>query len=263
MTLNKNQPVKSLWPLFIAEFIGTALLLAVGLSIVIFNWGDGSITAKLIPSAGWRRLLTGFLFGTTGCIIGLSRVGKISGAHINPAMSFAFWLQGKMTAGACAGYIISQMLGAAVGSLPLLLWQHQGKSIQYGITLPGSAGVTTAFFGEIITTICLVAVVFVFVGIKKIRNYTPYAMPVLYGTMVWAETNWSGTSTNPARSFGAAFISNFYQYYWLYVVAPLVGAAIVVGAFKLFRLRKLLHIKTARLSHHEMETHQSLQTQVY
>jgi aquaporin Z len=71
--------LKSLLPLFIAEMIGTALLLTVGLSIVIFNWGDGSPVAELIPSVEMRRLLTGFLFGTTGCLITLSRVGKVSG----------------------------------------------------------------------------------------------------------------------------------------------------------------------------------------
>lgn len=249
--------MKSIWPLFISEFIGTALLVSVGLSIVIFNWGDGSVITKLIPSVPVRRLFTGFLFGTTGCLITLSKVGKISGAHINPAMTFAFWLRGKMKTHAMVGYIISQMLGAVVGSLPLLLWGKQGSSVGYGITLPGNAGVKAAFFGEMITTIGLVTVVFIFIGRKALRNYTPYTMPFLYSIMVWAETAYSGTSTNPARSFGPAFISNYYNYYWIFVTAPLLGAAIVVFIFKAFRL-EMLHINMAKLSYYESKTHESI-----
>lgn len=94
---------KKLGKLFLAEFIGTALLLAVGLSAVILNWGEGSFVAGLLPSAPLRRLLTGFMFGSTGCLITLSPVGKISGAHINPAVSLAFWMRGKMKTKALVG----------------------------------------------------------------------------------------------------------------------------------------------------------------
>lgn len=257
----KKQPFKSLLPLFYAEFIGTAVLCFAGLSIVIFNWGNGSILKPLMPA--WAlRLLSGFLFGTIGCIIGLSRVGKISGAHINPAMSVAFYLQGKMSPGACAGYIVSQMLGAAAGCVPLLfIWGQWGLSAKYGMTVVGHAGITAAFLGEIITTLCLVMVVFIFVGNKGIRNYTPYTMPFLYCIMVWAEAPLSGTGNNPARSFGPALISDDFQNFWIYIAGPLLGAVIVVFIYKTFRLHRLLHIKSARISFHEAETHPDLQIQ--
>ncbi len=245
---------KSLFRLCAAEFVGTALLLGVGLSFVIVDWGKGSVIAQWIPSAGARRLLTGFLFGSTGCLITLSPVGKISGAHINPAMSLAFWLRGKMKTRALFGYIISQMLGAAVGSLPLLLWGKQGSSIQYGITLPDNAGIAAAFSGELITTAALIVVVFVFVGSKKLRNYTAYAMPFLYCFMVWTESPYSGCSTNPARSFGPAFISGNFTSYLIYVLAPLLAAFVVSITFRLLRLHELLHIDSARVSFHNDPT---------
>jgi aquaporin Z len=250
--------MKSFLPLFFAEMIGTALLLGVGLSVVIFNWGEASDLARMIPSVEMRRFLTGFLFGTTGCLITLSPVGRISGAHINPAMSFAFWLRGKMKTYALIGYVIAQLIGAAIGSLPLFFWGNQGKSIQYGITLPGPAGLAAAFTGELVTTMTLVILVFVFVGSKRLRNYTPFTMPFLYGFMVWGETVYSGCSTNPARSFGPALISNFYDHFWIYLAAPLLAAGIVVGLFKLLRLHKLLHIKAARISFHDSATHDCL-----
>jgi len=252
--------MKSLFPLFLAEMIGTALLLGGGLSVVILNWGDGSEISRLIPSIEIRRMLTGFFFGTVGCLVTLSPVGKISGAHINPAVSVAFWLRGKMKTHAMVGYILAQMAGAALGCIPLLLWGNQGSSIQYGITLPGANGTTAAFVGEFITTVVLIIVIFVFVGSKKLREYTPYTMPFLYGFMVWAETAYSGCSTNPARSFGPAFISNFFTHYWIYLAAPLAAAASVVFFFRLFRLHELLHIKAARMCYHDSATHISIKT---
>lgn len=75
------------WALFVSELIGTALLVLVGLSLVIFMFGTGTPMPRLDPSEGLRRLITGFLFGTTGASIALSPVGKVSGAHINPAVT--------------------------------------------------------------------------------------------------------------------------------------------------------------------------------
>jgi len=78
------------WPLFWAELIGTFLLVAVGCSIVIFNFGLGSPVAHLLPDPLARRALTGFLFGSTGALIALSWVGReapLSGTSTNPARS--------------------------------------------------------------------------------------------------------------------------------------------------------------------------------
>ena len=79
-----------------AELVGTALLILVGLSVVIVDFGQGSPVGHWLPNAGWRRLLTGFLFGSTGALIALSPLGKESGAHINPVVSLSFWLMGKL-----------------------------------------------------------------------------------------------------------------------------------------------------------------------
>jgi len=84
------------WRVYVSELVGTALLLLVGLSVVILMFGTGTPMARLIPSEGLRRLITGFFFGTTGALIALSPVGKVSGAHINPAVTLAFRLMGKL-----------------------------------------------------------------------------------------------------------------------------------------------------------------------
>jgi glycerol uptake facilitator-like aquaporin len=97
---------------FASEFIGAAVL--VGLSLVILMFGSGSPIVRVVPSEGLRRLITGFCFGTTGALIALSPVGKVSGAHINPVVTLGFRLMGKMQSGLAAGYVISQFVGATV-----------------------------------------------------------------------------------------------------------------------------------------------------
>lgn len=236
--------------LYVSEFVGTALLLAVGLSVVIFNWGEGTAMSRYIPDQGLRRLFTGFLFGTTGCLVTLSPVGKISGAHINPAVSIAFWMCGKMKNHAVLGYIVSQMLGAVVGCLPLLLWGRQGASVSYGNTVPGDAGLAAAFVGEVLTTAALVTLLYIFVSSKKLRNYTPFTVPFLYSFMVWAESPLSGCSTNPARSFGPAVVSGVYTAYWLYWLAPVTGVLLVMGFVKAINSRRHHLIEAARVSYH-------------
>lgn len=251
---------KSDWKLFVAEGIGTGLLLFFGISIVIFNWGDGSVVAKLIPSESSRRLLTGFMFGTVGCLVTISPVGKISGAHINPAVTLAFWLRGKIRSSTMIGYIISQVIGGVFGTIPLLFWGKQGESIQYGITLPGDAGLKSAFIGEIIATACLIIYLYIFIGRKNLRNYTPYGIPFLYAILTWLEAPLSGCSTNPARSFGPALIAENFTDHWLYWTAPIIGMIVVSLFFSWRRINRIYKMESARVSYHDHPTSQSLKT---
>jgi aquaporin Z len=219
------------WALFVSELIGTALLVLVGLSLVIFMFGTGTPMARLIPSEGLRRLITGFLFGTTGASIALSPVGKVSGAHINPAVTLAFRLMGKLDLWTTNGYILAQLIGAVVGSLPLLFWGAMGKSQAFGATLPGPGyTLSTVFLGEVITTFTMVALLCVFLGFRKLRPFTPAIFPPLYAIMVWAEATISGTSTNPARSLGPAIVSGQWEGWWIYWVGPMAGMLLAVLA---------------------------------
>jgi aquaporin Z len=233
--------------IYLSECIGTALLVGVGLSVVIFNNGDGSPVRAWIPEAGARRALTGFLFGITGCSITLSPVGRISGAHINPIVSIAFRLRKRMSTRHMLGYILAQLIGAVIGGLPLLLWGRQGASVGYGNTVPIPGELPAAFAGETITSFLLVAGIFFFSGHRKLRRFTPFLMPPLYCIMVFAEGALSGTSTNPARSLGPAVISHTWTAWWLYWLAPLAGACLAVWFFKLPVLKwwnvlpKLMH----------------------
>ena len=79
------------------------MLLLGGLSIVIFMFGAGSPMERILPSVKIRQMTTGFLFGCVGTLITLSNVGKESGAHINPAVTLAFWMFQKLDTKDCSG----------------------------------------------------------------------------------------------------------------------------------------------------------------
>jgi aquaporin Z len=241
------------WMLYGAELIGTALLVAVGLSIVIINFGHDSPVVKYVPSEAWRRLITGFLFGTTGALIALSSLGKESGAHINPAVTLGFWLMGKLNARYALGYVIAQVMGATAGALPLLAWGAMGRSIAFGATMPGADyGDGWALLGETATTFALIFGLFYFLQHRGLRNFTPALFPFLYAFMVLAEANVSGTSTNPARSFGPAVISGEWHAWWVYWLGPLLGTLLAVVVYRLGRLRWSM-IAVAKLHHFEYD----------
>ncbi len=236
---------------FIAEFLGTALLLLCGLSIVIFMFGAGSPMTQIIPSIKVRQIITGFLFGSIGASIALSPIGKVSGAHINPVVTMVFWLFRKIEGRLTITYILAQLIGAVVGCLPLLLWGQMGKSIEFGVTVPGTGySNSSVLLGEVITTFTMVSLLAIFIGFRQIRRFTPFMFPFLYAIMVPLEAAISGTSTNPARSFGPAVISGQWEGWWIYLIGPMTGALLASIACS-FLAKK---ITIAKLYHFDSES---------
>ncbi|HST10817.1 MAG TPA: aquaporin [Terriglobales bacterium] len=245
------QQPRTPWELFLSEMIGTGLLLLGGLSLVIFMFGAGSPIAELLPSSTMRMVLSGFLFGSIGALIAVSPVGDVSGAHINPAVSLGFLLMGKFKPRVAFGYVVAQLTGALLGSLPLLAWGKMGRSIDFGASLPGQGySAWTVLLGEVATTFGLIASLCVFLATRQLRRFTPAMIPFLYAIMVPLEASISGTSTNPARSFGPAIVSGNFDGWWIYWVGPFLGtvAAIFACSFLASRIEvaKVYHFDSDR-----------------
>jgi aquaporin Z len=234
----------------VSEAVGTALLLLIGLSIVILNFGAGSPMERVVPDAGARRLVTGFLFGATGGSLALSPVGRVSGAHLNPVVTLGFWLWRKIDGRTAVEYVAAQLFGAVAGSLPLLAWGDMGRSVAFGATLPGAGwSLRAAFLGELAGTFVMVTLLAVFLGFRETRRFTPALFPFLYAVLVYVEAPISGTSTNPARSFGPAVISGEWQGWWIYLVAPVLGGVAATVATSALASR----IVAAKLYHFDVD----------
>ena len=223
---------RSLLARCLSEAIGTALLVSIGLSIVIFNEGHASPLANLLPSEAARRALTGLLFGTNGddhCTLA-RRAGQWR-PH-QPHGEFGLLVR-KDAPGPNRGSLHhSQMIGAVLGALPLLAWDFMGRSISYGATKPGAGphGDALAVLGEVITTFFLIILLLSFIGHRRLRRFTPLLFPPLYCIMLWLEAPWSGASTNPARSLGPDVIALDARHYWIYWLGPVLGTLLAFTA---------------------------------
>lgn len=253
-----NQGSTSLpWGQFLSEFIGTAILLLLGLSLVIAMYGAGSPIAVVLPDMRQRMIVSGFLFGAIGGSIALSQVGKVSGAHINPVVTMGFWLMGKIRTSVAVGFVVAQLAGGIVGCVPLLAWGAMGRSIDFGVTVPGAGySNTAALLGEALTTFGLFSALCVFIAYRPLRRFTPAMIPFLYALMVPLEALISGTSTNPARSLGPAVISGQWNGWWIYWVGPILGTLASITLFAFLGMK----VEEAKLYHFESEQRKVFRT---
>ena len=238
------------WPEYGAELLGTGFLIFVGLSAVVFDFGKGLPLTSLIPDASIRRLITGLIFAGSGSLVAISPLGKLSGAHINPSVSLAFWVQGKMKNIDLIGYILAQFLGAIIGEVLLVLvWRNYAHSVTNGMTLPGAGyPLWLVFVAEMSLTCLLVLLIFLFVSSHRLMRWTPLMNWFVVATMVWLEAPISGTSLNPARSMGPALITWLWTSQWLYCVAPPLGGLLAVGLFRLVTIGER-DVLTGKLFH--------------
>src|SRR5215510_8046323 len=155
-------------------------------------------------------------------------MGKISGAHLNPAVSVAFALRRDFPWGRVPGYIVAQLGGATLAAL--FLQAVIDVSAKYGSNYPAADySAMSAFWMELILTVGLVSVILGtasgaqnigIIGAVGVGSYI--ALAGLWGSPI------SGASMNPARTFGPDLVSTTFTDYWVYVAGPLAGAVIAV-----------------------------------
>ncbi len=208
-----------------SELLGTFMLVLVAAGGGILH-GQGEISLSAAVVAPGLMVLAIILF-----------MGAVSGAHLNPAVSLAFAVRGDFPWKRVPGYIITQLVGAALACLFLLA--VFGNIQHLGATLPGSGYRDwQAFLMEIALTGVLVSVI---LGTASAAQNVGAIGALGVGGYIALAGLWSapvsGTSMNPARSFGPALVSGDWNAYWVYVAGPLIGAAIAVGCAIILRGR--------------------------
>ena len=227
---------------YIAEFIGTAVLVILGCG-----------TAMLVgcsSESGSGYILTAMAFGLV--IVGMAYcIGNISGCHINPAVSLGVLLSGGMEKKDFIGYVIAQCLGALAGSLILAIIFSTGNvnDMTGGFGSNGLAGVNGSFVAGLIVEIVLTFIfVLTILGVTDQKaNHGSFAGIVIGLTLTLVHIlgiGLTGTSVNPARSLGPAIAAAIsgntapIGALWVFIVGPLVGGALAALVYKALRTEK-------------------------
>lgn len=209
---------------YVAECIGTFVL-------VFAACGTAAAVGCQTSEANTAYLLTALAFGLVIVAMAYS-IGNISGCHINPAVSLAVFITGKMTAKDFCGYVISQFIGGIIGAA--CIGVMLGFDCGFGANGLYNGSIGLSIFIEILLTFIFVLAI---LGVTSKPEFSNVAGLVIGLSLVLVHIfgiHFTGTSVNPARSFasavfaGGAALSNV----WVFIVAPLIGGALAALVWK-------------------------------
>jgi len=214
---------------YIAEFIGTFVL-------VLFACGTAAVLGCTSePNAAY--LLTALAFGLVIVAMAYS-IGNISGCHINPAVSIAMLVSKKMTVKDFVGYVVAQFIGAIAGAATLMAFIGLDKGLGANGLYNDSIALSLAI--EIILTFVFVIAI---LGVTSKEGNGAIAGLVIGLSLTLVHIlgiYFTGTSVNPARSFGPALfvggaaLANV----WVFIVAPLIGGVLAALVYKFLEIKE-------------------------
>ncbi len=219
---------------YVAELLGTMFL-------VLLACGSAVLAG---PSIGVLGI--GLCFGLVLVCLCYA-IGNVSGCHVNPAVSFAMMIAGKMSIKDFCGYVVAQLIGAAIGGGLLYFTQtglgftFGGETAQSGANLAANVlqpGATQgmALLAEVLLTMFFVFVILGATDAKKgFGNFAGLAIGLALGLVNIVGIPVDNCSVNPARSFGPALFStgDAWSDFWVMVVGPLAGAVLAVILYRL------------------------------
>ena len=231
------------WLEYLLEAAGLAAFVtfAGGLTILTKNPESPLISAIGSPFAR-RALLALVMTGVVAAIV-YSPAGTRSGAHINPAVTWAFFRLKKIKPVDAVWYTVAQFAGAIAAAFALSLVfgpLFSNPSVMFGASVPGPLGDGVAFLAEFVITYLLMLMLLVFVNSKRLKPYLGAAIAVLIGVYLVFETPLSGMSLNPARSLASALAGGPWKGIWLYFIAPPLAALLAAETFVQLRRHQFI-----------------------
>lgn len=218
------------WKKYLAELLGTFLLIFMGAGSVIIGQTFGGSDLLAVAVAHGLAIM-----------VGIYAFAHVSGAHFNPAVTVAMLATKRMRIMDGVSYIISQLLGAALAVLALKLTFIDLLVTEYGVpSLIGGLTPVSGIIIEAILTFVLVLVIF-FVAVDQ-ENTRSNVAGVAIGSAILIDIlvggPLTGAAMNPARWFGPALISNIWTNWYVYLVGPIIGSLLAAALYQLVYLRK-------------------------
>ena len=215
---------------YLAELVGTFVLTFLGCGAAV-SLNCGADTASVIGTA--------VAFGLTVVAMAYA-IGGISGCHINPAITLGVLLSGRMGGKDACGYIVGQVIGAILAAAALYLFVTTSPGLAEGTTTGANACAAGQLNGFIVE--CFLTFIFVLVVLGATsktngatNNFAGLAIGLALILIHLVGIHYTGTSVNPARSIGPALFEGGQALtdLWVFIVAPLVGAAVAAGVWTL------------------------------
>jgi len=222
------------WQKYIAEFISTFSLIFIGAGAVAANNVYGNVGLTGIAFAHGLVLMA-MIYAT----------GHISGAHVNPAVTFAMWLTKRIKAVQALFYIIFQLAGAVVAGFLLGIIFNATNSGNLGATsLASGISLINGIIIEAVLTFFLVFTIFgAAVDKRASSHHAGLAIGIVLVFDILMGGNMTGAAMNPARAFGPAIASGFWSNHLVYWIGPLLGASVAALLYQNLFLRKIKEVK--------------------
>ena len=201
---------------YTAEAIGTFALVFTGTGAIVVN----DVSNGVITHAG-----IAITFGLIVMAM-IYAIGDVSGAHINPAVTIAFWVAKRFDGKEVVPFILSQLVGAfAASGLLRAMFLEQDN---LGATLPAGPWLQSFLFEIVLTFILMFVVLNVSTGAKEKGIMAGVAIGGVVALKAMFAGPICGASMNPARSIAPAVVSGQLTHFWIYLVAPVIGALLAV-----------------------------------
>ena len=227
--------LKTNWKVYSMEAICLGLFMVSACFFGTLLEFPGSPIHQVLPNDFLRLCLMGAAMGVTATVIIYSPMGKLSGAHMNPAVSFTFVRLGKMKWQDGIFYSLFQCVGGVI-AVYLMVWAlgegFTSKPVNYVVTAPGKLGARVAFIVEIAIAFCMMMMVLVTSNNSRLSKYTGLFAGFFVMTYVIVSGPISGFGMNPSRSLASAIPAMQFTSFWIYVLAPFIGMMTAAEFYK-------------------------------
>jgi aquaporin NIP len=213
----------------LAEILGTFGLVFAGCGAIVVNDVTGGVVGHLSICTVFGLIVMAIVYA----------FGDVSGAHINPAVTIAFWVSGRFPLKEVAPYIVAQSVGSVL-ACALLQFMFPNESTYLGATLVSDTIPQAIVMEIVITFLLMLIIIMVATGSKEVGTLAGIAIGAAVAVLALMAGPITGASMNPARSLGPALVSGHLENLWLYVAAPITGAVLAVPVSNFIKGPKVL-----------------------